>query len=112
MCPAAPPIFPTFPFNFNFLETNRVYAFSITAVDAGGNPAPITGPVYTAMLRFDGATRFLGSVNFNNQFNGIKTVSFANPWYIEGEYALIAGSLPMTRISGRTNMLHVRPLGT
>jgi pyruvate kinase len=30
----------------------------------------------------------------------------------EGEYALIAGSLPMTRISGRTNMLHVRPLGT
>ncbi len=30
----------------------------------------------------------------------------------EGEYALIAGSLPMTRQSGRTNMLHVRPLGT
>ena len=30
----------------------------------------------------------------------------------EGEYALIAGSLPMTRVSGRTNMLHVRPLGT
>ena len=30
----------------------------------------------------------------------------------EGEYALIAGSLPMTRVSGRTNMIHVRPLGT
>jgi len=30
----------------------------------------------------------------------------------EGEYALIVGSLPMTRVSGRTNMLHVRPLGT
>ena len=30
----------------------------------------------------------------------------------EGAYALIAGSLPMTRVSGRTNMLHVRPLGT
>jgi len=30
----------------------------------------------------------------------------------EGEYALIAGSLPMTRESGRTNMLHVRALGT
>jgi len=30
----------------------------------------------------------------------------------EGEYALIAGSLPMTRVSGRTNMLHVRALGT
>ncbi|MCC6315810.1 MAG: pyruvate kinase [Thermomicrobiales bacterium] len=29
-----------------------------------------------------------------------------------GEYALIVGSLPMTRFSGRTNMLHVRPLGT
>jgi pyruvate kinase len=29
-----------------------------------------------------------------------------------GEYALIAGSLPMTHVSGRTNMLHVRPLGT
>ncbi|MDP9362671.1 MAG: pyruvate kinase [Chloroflexota bacterium] len=30
----------------------------------------------------------------------------------QGEYALIAGSLPMTRQSGRTNMLHVRALGT
>jgi pyruvate kinase len=30
----------------------------------------------------------------------------------EGEYALIAGSLPMTRVSGRTNMIHVRRLGT
>jgi pyruvate kinase len=30
----------------------------------------------------------------------------------EGAYALIAGSLPMTRQSGRTNMLHVRALGT
>lgn len=30
----------------------------------------------------------------------------------EGSYALIAGSLPMTRISGRTNMIHVRRLGT
>lgn len=30
----------------------------------------------------------------------------------EGEYTLIVGSLPMTRVSGRTNMLHVRPLGT
>jgi pyruvate kinase len=30
----------------------------------------------------------------------------------EGEFALIAGSLPMTHISGRTNMLHVRRLGT
>ena len=29
----------------------------------------------------------------------------------EGAYALIAGSLPMTRESGRTNMMHVRPLG-
>ena len=27
-------------------------------------------------------------------------------------WALIAGSLPMTRQSGRTNMLHVRALGT
>jgi len=30
----------------------------------------------------------------------------------DGAYALIAGSLPMTRVSGRTNMLHVRPLGS
>lgn len=30
----------------------------------------------------------------------------------DGEFALIAGSLPMTHISGRTNMLHVRRLGT
>jgi pyruvate kinase len=30
----------------------------------------------------------------------------------EGEIALIAGSLPMTRFSGRTNMIHVRALGT
>ena len=30
----------------------------------------------------------------------------------EGAYALIAGSLPMTRVSGRTNMIHVRRLGT
>ena len=30
----------------------------------------------------------------------------------DGAYALIAGSLPMTRQSGRTNMLHVRALGT
>ena len=30
----------------------------------------------------------------------------------EGEFALIAGSLPMTLFSGRTNMLHVRRLGT
>ena len=30
----------------------------------------------------------------------------------EGEFALIAGSLPMTHISGRTNMLHVRRLGS
>ena len=30
----------------------------------------------------------------------------------EGEWALIAGSLPMTHVSGRTNMLHVRRLGT
>lgn len=30
----------------------------------------------------------------------------------DGEFALIAGSLPMTRVSGRTNMLHVRRLGT
>ena len=30
----------------------------------------------------------------------------------EGEFALIAGSLPMTHQSGRTNMLHVRRLGT
>ncbi len=30
----------------------------------------------------------------------------------EGAYALIAGSLPMTRVSGRTNLVHVRPLGT
>ncbi|MFN8594344.1 MAG: pyruvate kinase [Thermomicrobiales bacterium] len=30
----------------------------------------------------------------------------------EGEFALIAGSLPMTHHSGRTNMLHVRRLGT
>jgi hypothetical protein len=30
----------------------------------------------------------------------------------EGEFALIAGSLPMTHVSGRTNMLHVRRLGT
>ncbi len=30
----------------------------------------------------------------------------------EGEYALIVGSLPMTRQSGRTNLVHVRPLGT
>ena len=30
----------------------------------------------------------------------------------EGEFALIAGSLPMTHLSGRTNMLHVRRLGT
>ncbi len=30
----------------------------------------------------------------------------------DGAYALIVGSLPMTRVSGRTNMLHVRPLGT
>jgi pyruvate kinase len=29
-----------------------------------------------------------------------------------GDYALIVGSLPMTRVSGRTNMLHVRRLGT
>ena len=29
-----------------------------------------------------------------------------------GEYALIIGSLPMTRVAGRTNMLHVRILGT
>jgi hypothetical protein len=31
---------------------------------------------------------------------------------MEGEFALIAGSLPMTHVSGRTNMLHVRRLGT
>jgi pyruvate kinase len=31
---------------------------------------------------------------------------------IDGEFALIAGSLPMTHVSGRTNMLHVRRLGT
>jgi pyruvate kinase len=30
----------------------------------------------------------------------------------EGEFALIAGSLPMMHVSGRTNMLHVRRLGT
>ncbi len=30
----------------------------------------------------------------------------------DGEFALIAGSLPMTHQSGRTNMLHVRRLGT
>ena len=30
----------------------------------------------------------------------------------EGAYALIAGSLPMTRVSGRTNLVHVRQLGT
>jgi pyruvate kinase len=30
----------------------------------------------------------------------------------EGEFALIGGSLPMTHVSGRTNMLHVRRLGT
>ena len=30
----------------------------------------------------------------------------------EGEVALIAGSLPMTHVSGRTNMLHVRRIGT
>ena len=30
----------------------------------------------------------------------------------EGEFALIAGSLPMTEMSGRTNMLHVRRMGT
>ncbi len=30
----------------------------------------------------------------------------------DGTYALIAGSLPMTRVSGRTNMIHVRRLGT
>lgn len=30
----------------------------------------------------------------------------------DGEFALIAGSLPMTHLSGRTNMLHVRRLGT
>ena len=30
----------------------------------------------------------------------------------EGEWALIAGSLPMTHVSGRTNMLHVRRLGS
>ena len=30
----------------------------------------------------------------------------------DGEFALIAGSLPMTHVSGRTNMLHVRRLGT
>jgi hypothetical protein len=31
---------------------------------------------------------------------------------LEGEFALIAGSLPMTHVSGRTNILHVRRLGT
>jgi len=30
----------------------------------------------------------------------------------EGAFALVAGSLPMTRQSGRTNMLHVRALGS
>ncbi len=30
----------------------------------------------------------------------------------EGEDTLLAVSLPMTRVSGRTNMLHVRQLGT
>jgi hypothetical protein len=29
-----------------------------------------------------------------------------------GEFALIAGSLPMTHVSWRTNILHVRRLGT
>ncbi|MFT4039337.1 MAG: pyruvate kinase [Thermomicrobiales bacterium] len=30
----------------------------------------------------------------------------------DGEFALIAGSLPMTHVSGRSNMLHVRRLGS
>jgi hypothetical protein len=30
----------------------------------------------------------------------------------DGEFALIAGPRPMTHVSGRTNMLHVRRLGT
>ena len=29
-----------------------------------------------------------------------------------GEYALIVGSLPMLRVSGRTNLVHVRKIGT
>ena len=29
----------------------------------------------------------------------------------EGEYALIVGSLPMTNVSGRTNMVHFRRIG-
>ena len=28
------------------------------------------------------------------------------------EYALIVGSLPMMRVAGRTNLVHVRRLGT
>jgi pyruvate kinase len=28
------------------------------------------------------------------------------------EYALIVGSLPMMRVAGRTNLVHVRKLGT
>ena len=28
------------------------------------------------------------------------------------EYVLIVGSLPMMRVAGRTNLLHVRRLGT
>jgi hypothetical protein len=30
----------------------------------------------------------------------------------EGEFALFVASLPMTHVSGRTNMVHVRRLGT
>ncbi len=30
----------------------------------------------------------------------------------QGEYALLVGSLPMTEESGRTNLVHFRPLGT
>ena len=30
----------------------------------------------------------------------------------QDEYALIVGSLPMMRVAGRTNLVHVRKLGT
>jgi len=30
----------------------------------------------------------------------------------EGEYALIVGSLPMSHLAGRTNLVHFRKLGT
>ena len=33
-------------------------------------------------------------------------------WPRQDEYALIVGSLPMMRVAGRTNLLHVRRLGT